>query len=150
MTHDPEDRSFLGHPKGLAYLAFTEAFERFSFYGMQALLVLYMVNALFRPGHQEKVLFLEPMSRLFGGLQGQALASAGLPAPAFDVAASEGALFDDSHVLSRLIGHPTTSLARRSGQSRAPGGAAARPRGSRPDVPPQDVIRMEPTSAPSV
>lgn len=76
MTHDPEDRSFLGHPKGLGYLAFTEAFERFSFYGMQALLVLYMVNALFHPGHQERVLFLEPMSRLFGGLEGQPLASA--------------------------------------------------------------------------
>ncbi len=43
---------------------------------MQALLVLYMVNALFHPGHQEKVLFLEPVSRLFGGLEGQALASA--------------------------------------------------------------------------
>ena len=29
-----EDRAFLGHPKGLGYLAFTEAWERFSFYGM--------------------------------------------------------------------------------------------------------------------
>ena len=36
---EPLDRSFLGHPKGLGYLAFTEAWERFSFYGMQALLV---------------------------------------------------------------------------------------------------------------
>ena len=26
-----DDRSFLGHPKGLAFLAFTEAWERFSF-----------------------------------------------------------------------------------------------------------------------
>jgi proton-dependent oligopeptide transporter, POT family len=26
----PEDRSFIGHPRGLAYLAFTEAWERFS------------------------------------------------------------------------------------------------------------------------
>lgn len=74
--HDPKDTSFLGHPKGLAYLAFTEAFERFSYYGMQALLVLYMVKALFHPGHQEQVLFLAPASRLFGGLEGQALASA--------------------------------------------------------------------------
>jgi hypothetical protein len=34
----------LGHPKGLFYLAFTEAWERFSYYGMTALLALYMVN----------------------------------------------------------------------------------------------------------
>jgi len=38
--HDTEDRSFIGHPRGLAYLAFTEAWERFSYYGMQSLLVL--------------------------------------------------------------------------------------------------------------
>ena len=36
--------TFMGHPKGLFYLAFTEAWERFSFYGMTALVVLYMVN----------------------------------------------------------------------------------------------------------
>jgi POT family proton-dependent oligopeptide transporter len=37
-----EDRSFFGHPKGLAALFFTELWERFSYYGMRALLVLYM------------------------------------------------------------------------------------------------------------
>jgi POT family proton-dependent oligopeptide transporter len=46
---------FFGHPKGLFYLAFTEAWERFSFYGMMALLVLYMVNQLLLPGHAEHV-----------------------------------------------------------------------------------------------
>ncbi len=70
------DRSFLGHPKGLGYLAFTEAWERFSFYGMQALLVLYMVNELLLPGHRENVALFEPFSRLYGGIEGQALASA--------------------------------------------------------------------------
>jgi len=35
---------FLGHPKGLYVLFFTEMWERFSYYGMRALLVLYMVN----------------------------------------------------------------------------------------------------------
>ena len=49
------DRSFFGHPRGLFFLAFTEAWERFSFYGMTALLVLYMVNQLLLPGHVEKV-----------------------------------------------------------------------------------------------
>jgi POT family proton-dependent oligopeptide transporter len=41
--------SFLGHPAGLGVLAFTEAWERFSFYGMQALLTLYMIDHLLRP-----------------------------------------------------------------------------------------------------
>jgi proton-dependent oligopeptide transporter, POT family len=49
------DGTILGHPKGLFYLAFTEAWERFSFYGMTALLVLYMVNQLLLPGHVEHV-----------------------------------------------------------------------------------------------
>jgi POT family proton-dependent oligopeptide transporter len=47
----PGEVTFLGHPKGLFYLAFTEAWERFSFYGMTALLALYMVNQLLLPGH---------------------------------------------------------------------------------------------------
>ncbi|HZZ37082.1 MAG TPA: oligopeptide:H+ symporter, partial [Caulobacteraceae bacterium] len=50
-----EDRAFLGHPRGLAFLAFTEAWERFSYYGMQTLLVLYMVHQLLLPGHIENV-----------------------------------------------------------------------------------------------
>jgi len=37
----------LGHPKGLIYLFFAEMWERFSFYGMRALLTLYMVNELY-------------------------------------------------------------------------------------------------------
>jgi POT family proton-dependent oligopeptide transporter len=49
------DHSFLGHPRGLAYLAFTEAWERFSYYGMQTLLVLYMAHQLLWPGHIENI-----------------------------------------------------------------------------------------------
>lgn len=70
------DTAFLGHPKGLAYLAFTETWERFSYYGMQTLLVLYMVNELLLPGHVENIAFFESFRRLYGGLEGQALASA--------------------------------------------------------------------------
>src|SRR5215211_2919348 len=42
---DPKlaDASFLGHPKGLGPLFFTELWERFSYYGMRAILILYMV-----------------------------------------------------------------------------------------------------------
>src|SRR6185437_16514452 len=50
-----QDRAFLGHPRGLAFLAFTEAWERFSYYGMQTLLVLYMTKQLLRPGHIERI-----------------------------------------------------------------------------------------------
>ncbi len=37
-------KTFLGHPVGLYTLFFTELWERFSFYGMKALLILYMLN----------------------------------------------------------------------------------------------------------
>ena len=39
-----DDSGFFGHPKGLRVLFFAEMWERFSFYGMRALLVLYMVT----------------------------------------------------------------------------------------------------------
>ncbi len=44
MAHAKEQGTFLGHPKGLYVLFFTEMWERFSYYGMRALLVLYMVD----------------------------------------------------------------------------------------------------------
>jgi POT family proton-dependent oligopeptide transporter len=40
------DKSFFGHPRGLATLFFTEFWERFSYYGMRALLVLFMVASI--------------------------------------------------------------------------------------------------------
>ena len=62
--HNPEDRSFIGHPRGLGYIAFAEAWERFSYYGMQALLVLYMVNRLLQPGHIEHIFGFGPFRHL--------------------------------------------------------------------------------------
>jgi len=41
-----DDRALLGHPRGLGLLFATEMWERFSYYGMRAILVLYLVNAL--------------------------------------------------------------------------------------------------------
>ena len=76
LSGDRNDRAFLGHPKGLGYLAFTEAWERFSFYGMQALLVLYMVNYLLLADNVEGVWFFEEVRGLYGGRDGQPLASA--------------------------------------------------------------------------
>lgn len=72
-------RGFAGHPKGLYYLAFTEAWERFSYYGMTALVVLYMVNQLLLPGHVENIVgfpaFRATLESAFGPMSTQALAS---------------------------------------------------------------------------
>src|SRR5712692_7230303 len=40
------DRGFFGHPRGLSTLFFTEMWERFSYYGMRAILTLYMTKSL--------------------------------------------------------------------------------------------------------
>ncbi len=45
QNNDQEE--LFGHPKGLYYLFFAELWERFSFYGMRALLTLYMVKVIF-------------------------------------------------------------------------------------------------------
>ncbi|MTI19585.1 MFS transporter, partial [Fulvivirga sp. RKSG066] len=39
-------KTFFGHPRGLATLFFTEMFERFSYYGMRALLIIFMTTAI--------------------------------------------------------------------------------------------------------
>ena len=59
--------TFFGQPMGLAYLAFTEAWERFSYYGMTAILVLYMSQALLTPGHVEHI---AGFAQLRAGLEG--------------------------------------------------------------------------------
>ncbi len=68
-----------GHPKGLAFLAFTEIWERFSFYGMRALLILYMVQELLLPGRIENVAgmgaYRNVVEGIFGPLSTQAFAS---------------------------------------------------------------------------
>lgn len=55
-----KDTGFLGHPWGLAWLGGSELWERFSYYGMQALLVLYMTKQLLLPGHVEHVVGFGP------------------------------------------------------------------------------------------
>lgn len=66
------------HPAGLAVLAATELAERFSYYGMTALLALYMVKQLLLPGHAEQVIGLAAVRHLFefrGAMTDQAFAS---------------------------------------------------------------------------
>ena len=85
MTSEPVERraarsqDFLGHPKGLSFLFATEMWERFSYYGMRALLVLYMVKYLLQPGRAETVIGYATVKGglefLFGPLAVQPLAS---------------------------------------------------------------------------
>src|SRR5579862_8739093 len=53
-TADPAsaqwDRSFFGHPRGLSTLFMTEMWERFSYYGMRALLIYYLTSTAARGG----------------------------------------------------------------------------------------------------
>jgi POT family proton-dependent oligopeptide transporter len=74
------DTSFLGHPAGLGWLAFCELWERFSYYGMQALLVLYLTNYLFLPENIGQVAGLDVLRNAIEGVTGprspQQLASA--------------------------------------------------------------------------
>lgn len=46
MTHTPHAKTLFGQPRGLATLFFTEMWERFSYYGMRAILTLFMVTAV--------------------------------------------------------------------------------------------------------
>ncbi len=75
----PAANEFLGHPRGLAVLCATECWERFSYYGNAALVVLYMMKYLFDPGRVEGVLGLGAVTAalefLFGRLEAQPLAS---------------------------------------------------------------------------
>jgi len=47
-TAQNSEATLFGHPTGLFYLFFAELWERFSFYGMRALLTLYMVEEVFK------------------------------------------------------------------------------------------------------
>src|SRR5258707_2014701 len=72
-------RDFLGHPPGLAVLFATESWERFSYFGNAALVVLYMVKYLLDPGRVEAVLGFgavrAALEFVFGRLEPQPLAS---------------------------------------------------------------------------
>jgi POT family proton-dependent oligopeptide transporter len=76
---DSTEPQLFGHPRGLVYLFSTEMWERFSFYGMKALLTLYMVKYLLAPEVADRVIgfgaFRHGLEFLFGPLDGQPLAS---------------------------------------------------------------------------
>jgi POT family proton-dependent oligopeptide transporter len=88
-TQDPavkmETTGFFGHPKGLSTLFMTEMWERFSYYGIRPLLVLFMSAALFDGG--------------FGFDRGQASAIVGIYAACVYLASLPGGWIAD-----RLLG----------------------------------------------
>ena len=75
----PAEKTFFGQPPALAYLAFTEAWERFSFYGLNSLLVLYMSQWLLTPGHMQHIIGMHGLraglEQMFGRLTTLGLAS---------------------------------------------------------------------------
>jgi POT family proton-dependent oligopeptide transporter len=77
------DHSFLGHPRGLAVLASTEGWERFSYYGMQTLLVLYMVRQLLLPGHVEHIAGFVPFRSAIEHVYGRTLSNIALSSAIF-------------------------------------------------------------------
>ena len=72
-------RELFGHPRGLAFLFTTEMWERFSYYGMRALLVLYMTKYVLLPAQAGNVVglagFKSVLETVFGPLEVQPLAS---------------------------------------------------------------------------
>ncbi|MCC3246902.1 hypothetical protein LG047_16530 [Methylocystis sp. WRRC1] len=79
MSQANSSREFLGHPEGLGFLFGSEMWERFSFYGMRAPIVLCMVNHLLSPDRVGVVLGLGELKRALeffsGPLAAQQVAS---------------------------------------------------------------------------
>jgi len=103
------DTAFIGHPRGLGWLSASEFWERFAYYGMQTLLVLYLTHYLLLPGNIEQVWGFDAFRRFLGWVYGatsqMALASntAQLYAALVYVTPLAGGFLAD-----RLIGRTTT------------------------------------------
>lgn len=68
-----KQRELFGHPVGLSFLFATEMWERFSYYGMRAILVLYLVNFLLLPGQAEHVAGYYAIKHIFESMVGREL-----------------------------------------------------------------------------
>jgi proton-dependent oligopeptide transporter, POT family len=75
VQHITGDRSFFGQPRGLATLFYTEMWERFSYYGIRPLLVLFMTAALVRGGFG----FERPTASAIVGIYAASVYLASLP-----------------------------------------------------------------------
>ena len=80
VTHRFSGKEYFGHPAGLFALFFTEMWERFSYYGMRALLVLYMTKHLLADPHTAGIIWGYPtlehlLVSVFGNLSVQQMSS---------------------------------------------------------------------------
>jgi proton-dependent oligopeptide transporter, POT family len=73
ITDAAPEKTWFHHPRGLTYLFATELWERFSYYGMRALLVLYLAKYLLLRGHVEHVLFYPQVKAFYEMLAGHPL-----------------------------------------------------------------------------
>ena len=71
LTSPADDRGFFGHPRGLSTLFFTEMWERFSYYGMKAILTLYMTKSLVEGGLGFDEKYADRIFTLFERLHGR-------------------------------------------------------------------------------
>jgi POT family proton-dependent oligopeptide transporter len=67
---EKKEPELFGHPIGLSYLFTTEMAERFSYYGMTAILILYLTEQLLLPGHAEHVIGYQTIKGGFESLFG--------------------------------------------------------------------------------
>src|SRR2546425_12997128 len=74
-TSSQSDRGWFGHPRGLSTCFFTEMWERFSFYGLRALLVLYMTASVANGG----LAFTSPKASGIVGGDGFGVYAAAIP-----------------------------------------------------------------------
>ena len=70
IRHARPSGDLFGHPRGLTFLFATEMWERFSYYGMRALLVLYMTKYLLGPGRADGVIGLDELRSVLEGMFG--------------------------------------------------------------------------------
>jgi len=68
MADTAKEKTLFGHPRGLTYLFTTEMWERFSYYGMRAILVLYLVNFLLLPGQAQNIVGYDTMKWLLSAI----------------------------------------------------------------------------------
>ncbi len=72
-TIQHEGPQLFGHPRGLTFLFTTEMWERFSYYGMRAILVLYLTNFLLLSGQAEHVAGYQTLKGVFEWMTGRSL-----------------------------------------------------------------------------
>ncbi len=70
ISHAKPFGDLFGHPRGLTFLFATEMWERFSYYGMRALLVLYMTKYLLIAGRADGVIGLDALRGALEGMFG--------------------------------------------------------------------------------